>query len=266
MIPRFSTRYSVSGAGPALVLIHGVGLARAMWEPALPRLEQRFTVIRYDLIGHGDTPAIGPSVTLHDFVEQLRALLDQLNVARAHILGFSLGGIVARGWAATYPHRTDRLVVLCSIAPRSAEQRQAIAGRLQQLEVHGVAGTIDAAIERWFTSAFIARRPDVIARTRAMLLAAQTPGYPAAYRFFATADDVIDGLEARIDCPLLAITAEDDVGSTPEMSARIAAQARFGRVHVVPALKHMAVVEAPCAVLDPIIRFLAPHGPEAFRE
>ncbi len=256
MASRFGTRYTVSGSGPALVLIHGVGLDHTMWTPALPTLEQHFSVIRYDLIGHGATPAVGATVTLNDFTDQLRALMDAIAVERAHVLGFSLGGIIARGFAVSDPKRVDRVVVLCSIAPRSDAQRRAIATRLQQLESHGVAATLDAAIERWFTPAFIVQRPEVIARTRATLLANTAPGYPAAYRFFATADNAIDGIESRIQSPLLAITAEHDVGSTPEMAQRIAAQARAGQAHVVPGLKHMAVVEAPDAVLDPVVRFL----------
>ncbi len=251
-----ATRYAVSGAGPGLVLIHGVGLDHSMWAPALPRLERDFTVVRYDLAGHGATPAVGTSIGLEEFVEQLRELLDRLGMARPSVLGFSLGGIIARGWAAAHPERAEKLVVLCSIAPRSTSQREAIGGRLRQLETLGVGATVDAAIERWFTPAFIRSRPEVIAATRATLLGNVGPGYPAAYRFFATADEVIEGLGARIRCPLLAITAEQDVGSTPEMAARIAVASPLGRAHVVPGLRHMAIVESPDAVLDPILEFL----------
>lgn len=250
------TRYLVSGAGPALVLIHGVGLDNSMWDAALPLLEPHFTIIRYDLVGHGASAPARAEVGLADFVAQLRVLLDEIKVARPSVLGFSLGGIVARGWAAAFPERIAKLVVLASIAPRSAAQRQAIAARLGQLEAGGVAATLDAAIERWFTPAFIDRRPDVIERTRATLMANQGPGYPAAYRFFATADEVIEGLGGAIACPTLAITAENDVGSTPEMARRIAAESAGAQVRIVPALRHMAVVEAPLAVLGPVLDFL----------
>lgn len=253
-LPR--THCIVSGSGPALVLIHGVGLDLTMWAPALPLLEKRFTVVRYDLLGHGATPAIGTTVTLDDFVEQLRDVLDRNGIQRAHVLGFSLGGIVCRGWAAAYPDRTDRLVVLCSIMPRTPEQRAAIAGRLRQLEEGGSNATLDAAIARWYTQPFIAARPDVIDWTRGVLLANAGPGYPAAYRFFATSDDVIAPLGAKIRAPMLAITAENDVGSTPEMSVRMAAEVQNARSHVVPTLRHMAVVESPEAVLAPVIAFL----------
>ncbi len=254
---RWNTRYTMSGRGPALVLIHGVGLDLTMWDAALPILEPRFTVIRYDLIGHGATPAAGSQVTFDDFVAQLADLVDRIPVARPNVLGFSLGGIVARGWAAAFPQRIAKLVVLCSIAPRDEAQRRAIAMRLDQLERDGVSATVDTAIERWFTASFIARRPQVIEQVRATLLANEGPGYPAAYRFFATADDVIAGLGRRISCPTLAITAENDVGSTPEMAERIAVETMHGTAHVVPGLRHMAVVESPEAVLTPVIAFLS---------
>lgn len=250
------TRHTTSGRGPALVLIHGVGLDLTMWDRALPLLEPHFTVIRYDLLGHGATAAAESQVGLPDFVGQLRGLLDRLDVVQPSVLGFSLGGIIARGWAAAYPQRIAKLVVLCSIAARSESQRRAIAARLDQLEQGGVGATLEAAIERWFTPAFIEQQPDVIQRTRATLLANKGPGYPAAYRFFATADKVIEGLGRGISCPTLAITAENDIGSTPEMAQRIAAEAKLGKAHVVPGLRHMAVVESPREVLAPVVEFL----------
>ena len=250
------TRYTVSGQGPELVLIHGVGLDLTMWERALPILEPHYRVVRYDLVGHGGTPALREDIQLADFVEQLEVLLDHLGVRKPHVLGFSLGGIVARGWAAAHPARIAKLVVLCSIAPRTESQRRAITLRLQQLEQSGVGATIDAAIRRWFTPSFIEHNPEIIAGTRATLLANQGIGYPAAYRFFATADDVIDGLGRNIRCPTLAITAEDDIGSTPEMARRIAAETALGSSHVVPGLRHMAVVESPERTLAPLLAFL----------
>lgn len=253
----WNTRYAVSGSGPVLVLIHGVGLDMTMWQRALPLLEPRFTVIRYDLVGHGKTPAIGERVALADFVGQLQALLVELGVTDASVLGFSLGGIVARGWAAAFPLQAAKLVVLCSIAPRSAAQREAIAGRLAQLDRDGPGGNVDTAIERWFTPAFIAREPAIIAQVRATVLANKGPGYPAAYRFFATADDVLEGLGGKISCPTLAITAENDIGSTPEMARRLALETKQGTAHIVPGLRHMAVVESPEAVLGPVLAFLA---------
>lgn len=253
----WNTRYAVSGSGPVLVLIHGVGLDMTMWQRALPLLEPRFTVIRYDLVGHGKTPAIGEPVALADFVGQLQALLVELGVTDASVLGFSLGGIVARGWAAAFPLQAAKLVVLCSIAPRSAAQREAIAGRLAQLDRDGPGGNVDTAIERWFTPAFIAREPAIIAQVRATVLANKGAGYPAAYRFFATADDVLEGLGGKISCPTLAITAENDIGSTPEMARRLALETKQGTAHIVPGLRHMAVVESPEAVLGPVLAFLA---------
>lgn len=256
MHPIVSTHVEVSGTGPALVLIHGVGLDLSMWARARPILEPHFTVICYDLIGHGKTPDIGPTVELSDFVRQLSDLLDRLGIDRAHVLGFSLGGIVARGFAASCAERVDRLVVLGSIMPRSVGQRAAIADRVRQLEQGGSQATLDAAIARWYTPSFADSDPGVIEWTREVLLANVGPGYPAAYRFFATADEIIKPLGASIRALMLAITAEHDVGSTPEMSQRMAAEVPYARCEIVPRLRHMAIVEDPAKTLAPILDFL----------
>ena len=252
----FATRYDVSGSGPPLVLIHGVGLDRTTWGEALPWLEPHFRVIRYDLIGQGETPAGAQRLESSDFVAQLRDLLDHLGVERAHLIGFSLGGVIARAWAAQYPQRIDRLVILASIAPRDADQQRTVAARLDALTQGGVTATLGSALERWFTPAFAAQRPDVLDRIRRVLVANDPVGYLAAFRFFATCDDILEGLGPQIRCPTFVVTGENDTGSTPAMTYRIATGIRGAQTFVVRGMRHMAVVESPQATLEPMIEFL----------
>jgi len=252
----FVTRYDVSGSGPPLVLIHGVGLDRSTWSDALPWLEPHFRVIRYDLIGQGETPPGAQRLESHDFVAQLRDLLDHLGIERAHLIGFSLGGVIARAWAVQYPQRTDRLVILASIAPRDADQRRTVAARLEALEQGGVTATLGSALERWFTPAFAAQHPDVLERIRRVLIANDPAGYLAAFRFFATCDDILEELGPQIGCPTFVVTGENDTGSTTAMTFRIAAGIRGAQAFVLSGMRHMAVVESPELTLKPMIEFL----------
>jgi len=98
----------VAGRGDPVVLIHAFSVDRRMWDPQMPALQERFTVIRYDLRGHGRSdPPSSPYSTSDD----LRSVLDALDVRRAALVGLSAGAQVATDFALAYPDRVTRLVL-----------------------------------------------------------------------------------------------------------------------------------------------------------
>ncbi len=101
------------------MLLHGIGLTRHMWE-AVAALADRFTLVSYDLPGHGETDPPDHAYEIDDLSEQLAAVLTASGIARAHLVGSSLGGMVAQHFAATWPERVDRLV-LCDTSPALSE-------------------------------------------------------------------------------------------------------------------------------------------------
>ncbi len=108
--------YERHGAGPALVLIEGLGVGTWLWEKQVPAFSKHFTTIVFDNRGAGksDKPEGPYSISL--FADDLAALLDKLNIPKAHILGVSMGGFVALDFAVRYPQRVDRLVLVSTSA------------------------------------------------------------------------------------------------------------------------------------------------------
>ncbi|MBL8584567.1 MAG: alpha/beta fold hydrolase, partial [Rhizobiaceae bacterium] len=104
--------YAVAGPerAPAVVLIHGLGLNQAVWQWMVPALADRFRVITYDLTGHGGSAAPQGQPVLRDLSLQLASLLDHLGIDRAALVGFSLGGMVARRFAQDHPALVSALV------------------------------------------------------------------------------------------------------------------------------------------------------------
>ena len=102
------------GSGPPLLLIQGLGYARWSWEPVLPGLAERFRVISFDNrgIGESDKPA-GP-YTAREMADDALQVLDEAGVERAHVLGASLGGMIAQELAVAAPERVERLVLCCT--------------------------------------------------------------------------------------------------------------------------------------------------------
>ncbi len=108
--------YEIAGHGPYLVLIEGLGVATWLLDKQVPEFSAHFTTVLYDNRGAGksDKP-VGPySVSL--LADDLAALMDTLKIARAHILGASLGGFVALDFALRYPDKVDRLVLVSTSA------------------------------------------------------------------------------------------------------------------------------------------------------
>jgi pimeloyl-ACP methyl ester carboxylesterase len=124
-----------AGSGPTLLLVHGYLVSQRSWEAVLPALAERFTVIAFDLPGHGesDRPASFP-YTLDAFAHTTIGLLDALGIARARLCGHSFGGSVALAAAARAPERIERLVGVC---PITYAIRFPLEGRLALLPVVG---------------------------------------------------------------------------------------------------------------------------------
>lgn len=253
------TAFEVFGppGAPVVVLVHGLGLSRAIWQWMVPVLSGRFRVVSFDLLGHGDSAAPVGQPVLRDLSRQLAGLLDHLGVPKAAIVGFSLGGMVARRFAQDYPDRSAALVILHSPHRRSPEAQAAILARVEQARAAGPAATVEAALLRWYSDRARAARPDLMDLTRRWVMANDPAVYPGLYRILAEGVAEITAPDPPIACSALVLTADEDHGNGPEMSAAIAAEIAGARLVVLPGLRHMALVEDPEAVNRPVMAFLS---------
>ncbi len=251
------TTYDLTGPedAPVVALIHGLGLTRAVWQWLLPDLH-KFRVLTYDLIGHGETAPPEGEPTLKDLADQLAHLLDYLNIGKAAIVGFSLGGMIARRFAQDYPARTTALVVLHSAHKRTERQQAAILFRVAQAEEHGPEATVELALQRWYTEAAQASRPDLMDLTRAWILSNKRGVYVKLYRILAHGVDEIVAPTPPITVPTLVLTGDEDHGNNPDMSIAIATEIPRARLVILKGLRHMALAEDPQAVNRPVRDFL----------
>lgn len=252
------TAYEVFGpqGAPVVVLVHGMGLSRAIWKWLIPVLAARFRVVTFDLAGHGESAAPKDQPVLRDLTRQLADLLDHLGIAHAAIVGFSLGGMVARRMAQDDPARVGAMVILHSPHRRTPEAQAAIEARVEQAKGAGPAATVEAALLRWYSEAALANRQDLMDQTRAWVLANDPKVYPGLYRILADGVEEIVAPRPPISCPTLVLTADEDFGNGPEMSAAIAAEIKGARLIILQGLRHMALVENPDAVNRPVMEFL----------
>jgi pimeloyl-ACP methyl ester carboxylesterase len=239
-----------SGRGPYVTLVHGVGANLQSWDEVTRLLEPHFTVVRLDLRGHGKSERM-TSCTLDELASDVRWVWDARGIARSHLAGFSLGGLIAQSLALSDPQRIDRLAILSAVAGRTADERARVVGRLKLLQEGGIAAVTVAAEDRWFTAEFRAHHPERVAQRMTELLANDLPSYQAAYTVFSTSD--LGDRLGEIRHPTLVATGEHDIGSNTRMAQMMHERIEGSRLEILPGLRHSVLVEAPERIAELLI-------------
>ena len=181
-----ATRYAVEGSGPPAVLIHGVGARLDNWDGAAAVLARSFSVVRYDLRGHGKSSRVPGPYSLDMFADDVVALIDHLGIAHAHVAGHSLGGMIAITLACRHPQRVDRLAVLSAAAGRTEEERRQVAARIALIASAIPGDHFRNSLSRWFTDEFRAANPDLMEQYAARNRENDPACYAAAYAVLAS--------------------------------------------------------------------------------
>ena len=106
--------YSRTGTGPPVLLIQGIGIVGAGWRPQVDGLADRYTMITFDNRGIGASTIGRDRLTVNDMAEDALAIMDAESIDRAHLVGHSMGGLIALQIALTAPHRVQSLALLCT--------------------------------------------------------------------------------------------------------------------------------------------------------
>ncbi len=223
---------------PRMVLFHGVGLDHHIWDPLIAELGDGYDVVAPDLLGHGAAEPAPDGVTLGDLAEVAASSVEP----GSHVVGFSLGALVAQHLARYRPDLVATLTSVNSVCRRTDEERAAVLSRLETA-ASDYRASVTASLDRWYTGTDT--DPEQVRRTEETLLANDVDSYLNCYRVFATADAEIAPELPRITVPALAITGEDDPGSTPDMTRRLAEALPDCRAVVVPGARHMLPVQCP---------------------
>jgi pimeloyl-ACP methyl ester carboxylesterase/flavin reductase (DIM6/NTAB) family NADH-FMN oxidoreductase RutF len=249
------TAYVREGSGEPLVFIHGVGLNADAWRPQIEAFATTQRVIAIDMLGHGGSATPPEDATLESYVEQLRQLLDDLDIKAATIVGHSMGGLVALGFALRHPSRTLRVAVLNSVYDRDSASRAAVEARAREIAKRGTAGNVDEPLRRWFGQENA--DPGIISQVKAWLSSVDPQSYAIAYRIFASSDDAFIGRLGDLSVPALFATGSLDPNSTPAMARAMAAAAPRGQALILEGQRHMMNLVDPAAVNQALGQLLA---------
>jgi 3-oxoadipate enol-lactonase len=249
-----TVNYEQEGEGSDLVLIHGLGADLHYWDVHVPMLARFHRVLRSDVRGFGasDIPAGPYSASL--FAHDLDAWLTVCGVVEAHVLGISMGGVIAQRFALDYPARV-RSLILVSTSSEVGEAAVAAWRRLADLvECRGFdAGSADAS--RAFSPIFAARHPEIVAETGRRNAASDPRGYAAAAR--AVSDYRWTNELARLAAPTLILQGLDDQLTPPGGSVKMSRALPHARLLMVGTAGHNLPIEQPEVFRASVLAFTA---------
>ncbi|MEO3855907.1 3-oxoadipate enol-lactonase [Acrocarpospora sp. B8E8] len=252
MSDRAVLNHRIDGPADAPVLMLGpsLGTSLAVWEPQVPALARHFTIVRFDLPGHGGSPVEALS-SMDELAGRVLDLADSLGAGRFHYAGISLGGAIGAWLAVRHPDRVESLAMVCSAArfgePDGWRERAAL------VRTQGTAPLVEVALGRWFTAA--GARTPAAQRLAADLAAADPEGYAACC-------DALSGYDlraelTRITAPTLIVAGREDPATPPAVARELADGIPGATLVEIAHAAHLAGVERP----EPVLAALRSHLP-----
>lgn len=252
--------YKVSGRtdAPAVVLHHPLATNLSTWDALTAALEPTYRVIRMDARGHGKTEAPDGAYSFETLTADVIGLLDHLDLAKAHFLGLSMGGMVGQYLGILHP---DRFHSLCLVSTTSAVPSQAWSlwdERIRVAATGDLSSLVDAAVARWVTPATAKNKPELVAQLKEMMLSTPAKGYGGWCHAIRNLN--ITARLKEIELPTRVIVGQADP-ATPVLAAKVIHEKIAGSdLVVIPGVSHMLHVEAPEAFHPHVLAFLAAHS------
>ncbi|CAN7220969.1 3-oxoadipate enol-lactonase [Pseudoduganella sp. LjRoot289] len=246
--------YRTDGARslPCLVLSNSLGTGLGMWDAQVEALSERFHLLRYDTRGHGLSASPPGPYTVEQLGGDVVALLDHLDIAKAHFCGLSMGGITGQ-WLGVHAALSLDKLVIANTAARvgTAEGWQA---RAAAVRAQGLDAIADSAASRWFTPGFTASEQETVAVMTGALRGQNPEGYAACCDALAEAD-LREAIHA-IAAPTLVIAGRFDPVTTEADADAMRSAIPGAHLSVLPA-SHISNVEAPELFTGELLAFLA---------
>lgn len=248
---------------PVLMISNSLGSNLHMWDAQIPALSKHFRVVRYDSRGHGASAAPAGPYSLEQLGKDALAILDALGVKKAHWMGLSKGGAVGQWLLLNAPDRIERAVLANTAAQfGSADTWNE---RLRIVREQGMAGLVQAVIDRWFTKEFQAKAPEAIAKIKAAFEQTPAEGYAACMAALRDLDlrEAIRNIKGQV----LVIIGKHDPATPPEAGKAIADSIPGARLVELDAA-HLSNIEDADAFNKAVVDFLTapakPARPKSF--
>jgi len=252
-LPGVRTHYRWNGPGdkPVLLLSNGLGTNLNMWEPQVPEFAKYFRLLRFDQRGHGQSAVPPGPYSIEQLGSDVIALLDGLGIEHCSFCGLSMGGMIGQWLGVNAPERLTRLV-LCNTAAKIGTD-ESWNTRIELVLKGGVEAAVPLVLERWFTAAFLESAPEVVARTRKMLVSTPAEGYMANCAALRDMDQraTVGGIRVRT----LVIAGSEDRVTLPS-EGKYLADTIAGASYIELPAAHLSNMEDPHGFNSAVLEFL----------
>ncbi len=234
-----------------IVFIHGVGLTYEIWQPQLDFFKNR-TVLAYDILGHGKSSLNKKNISFDDLADQIIDLTDELGIQKLHLIGFSIGSLIARNFASRFNQRLQSLILIGSIYKRSDEQQKTVNQRFEQAQKE--LKLSKQALRRWFTDKYLEKNPDMYEKISSIISSNNMTNFLKLYELFVKHKNDEDFDKIKVNT--LIITGELDMGSTIEMAKELNQIINNSKLKIIENCKHLCSIECADEVNLTIKNFL----------
>ena len=249
--------YEEKGSGLPIVFAHGLTFDRHMWDHQVETFSPRYRCIAYDFLGHGGSPVGPEGDSLEDEAENLHALMAQWGASPAHIVGLSMGGMVALRLALAHPQDVRSLTILDASAEEELPERRPLYEQLAATaKAQGPQTVADPVVGFMFSRGFVQSQSEKVEAYKRSFEALDMDGLEAATKAVTRRTRVLERIP-QIAVPTLVIVGGEDISTTPDKAQRIAEGIRGARLETVAGSGHMTPVEQPERISELLSAFLA---------
>jgi 3-oxoadipate enol-lactonase len=237
----------VHGSGPLVVFLHGIGGNRHHWRHQLPVFATRFKAAAWDARGYGDSDDYAGALDFASFTQDLLRVLDHFKAAKAHLVGLSMGGRIARNFALRHPERVARLVLANTTPGFDALTPEQVRKFVEERRARSPE-TIKALISRH-------ARAGAYEELLESFKALRQPSYLKTLEASVTQDRAA-AIE-RIRAPTLVVTSDEDKVYPPSIARNMAKRIPGARLAVISGAGHLSNLEQPGQFNQVVLRFLS---------
>ena len=231
----------IEGDGEPVLMIHGLGGSTNTFTPLLPAFA-RYRRVRFDLPGSARSSRVEGALSIPVFLEAVKKAMSAAKVAKAHVVGHSMGTIVATHFAAAEPGMVASLALFGPLLAPPDQARASIRARAARARQDGMQGIADALVQASTSSETKQKRHTAVAFVRESLMAQDPDGYARSCDALA---EMQPADASRISCPTLLVTGDEDVVSPPQSVRMMAQKIAGSRVETLRGCGHWTPVEKP---------------------
>lgn len=247
----------ITGSGPTIILVHGVIVDHRMWAPQVEALSKNYRVCSMDMLGHGSAPNPDGERILQDFVDQVDEVVETITTHDKPVLGgFSMGGLVAQAYAVKYHKKLAGLMLMNTVHDRSADECARVLARYEANVADGVDNAVASGARRWFKPRDYETHAPEIEELLGFMRDGNFAAKCKAHRVFVSSDSELTGKLGVITCPTLVMTGDEDAGSTPAMSTKMAKAIPHAELQILDGQHHIMTMLDVDRVNKHILNFL----------